>query len=117
MKFLLDESSHLAIASFLRDRGHDVKVVIHDYPQSFPDKEILDLARAEDRVLITNDGDFGGLVFRQGLDHAGVIFLRLPGEALEETLHALALIVDQHADDLRTFIVVSRRGGIRIRRR
>jgi predicted nuclease of predicted toxin-antitoxin system len=31
---------------------------------------VLSIARDEERILITNDRDFGELIFRQRLDHA-----------------------------------------------
>jgi hypothetical protein len=36
MKFLLDESAELRIADYLRQFGHDVTVIAHDYLSSSP---------------------------------------------------------------------------------
>jgi predicted nuclease of predicted toxin-antitoxin system len=38
---------------------------------------VLAIATAEQRVLLTNDKDFGELIFRRRLPHAGVILFRL----------------------------------------
>src|SRR5262249_14425390 len=43
---------------------------------AMPDEEVLSGAVARDRVLITNDKDFGDLVFRQGLAALGVVLIR-----------------------------------------
>lgn len=83
MRFLLDESAEYRLASFLRNPGHDVTAIAHDYPAGLADTEVLALARREDRILITNDRDFGELIIRQRLAHAGVIFFRLSDQALQ----------------------------------
>ena len=65
---------------YLRGLGHDVVAVAETIPQS-DDRSILDQAVAEGRILITNDKDFGELVFRWGKGHHGVILLRLHDES------------------------------------
>jgi len=50
------------------------------YTRSIEDHEVLEIARAEDRILITNDKDFGELIYRQQLEHTGVILFRLRDE-------------------------------------
>jgi predicted nuclease of predicted toxin-antitoxin system len=74
MKFLLDQSAERRIAPFLRNLGHDVKVVAVDFPPGILDHEVLTHAYEEQRVVITNDkGDFGELIFKDFHPHAGVI--------------------------------------------
>ncbi len=85
MRFLLDESAEYRIATFLRQAGHDVTAIAYDHPQGLADIEVLRIAEAERRILITNDRDFGELIFRRGLSHSGVIYFRLP---LDTTLAA-----------------------------
>jgi|SRR5579875_40933 len=69
MKFLLDESADYPLAQFLRDLGHDVTAIAHEHPHALKDAEVLKIAVSERRVLITNDRDFGELVFRRRLGH------------------------------------------------
>ncbi len=64
MKFLLDESADFPLASFLKQLGHDVTAIAHDYPHALKDREVLSIAREEQRILIANDRDFGELIFR-----------------------------------------------------
>jgi len=44
------------------------------------DKDIIVKDYIEKRVIITNDKDFGEMVYRTGKTHAGVILLRLGDE-------------------------------------
>jgi predicted nuclease of predicted toxin-antitoxin system len=64
MRFLLDESAELRIADHLRQAGHNVTVIAHDFPSALGDREVLAIARQEQRVPITNDRDFGEPIVR-----------------------------------------------------
>ncbi len=77
MKFLLDANVEYRLATFLTSLKHDVKTIAHDYPHSLPDQDVLALAVQERRILLTNDRDFGDLIFHQHHQHYGVILFRL----------------------------------------
>ena len=64
-------------------------MIARDHPRALPDEEVLSIALREDRILITNDRDFGELIFRQRLPHSGVILFRLPATALAAKLSRL----------------------------
>jgi predicted nuclease of predicted toxin-antitoxin system len=115
MKFLLDESADYPLAAALQSHGHDVTAIAHDYPRSLKDHEVLAIAYAESRILITNDRDFGDLIVRQHFAHAGVILFRLGDETLANKIAWLERVLADHADQLHQFIVVTER-GVRVRR-
>jgi predicted nuclease of predicted toxin-antitoxin system len=115
MRFLLDESADFPLAAFLRTLGHDVTTIAHDYPYGLKDADVLAIAHREQRILITNDRDFGELVFRRNQSHAGVILFRLDLETLPIKQQWLRHIVTVYADRLGEFIVITPR-GIRVRR-
>ena len=115
MKFLLDQNADRRFAAYLRGAGHDVTVVSVDYPAGIADRAVLATAHREGRTIITNDRDFGELVFRHGVPHAGVIYLRLSTPDFEGKRDRLAAVLAEHADNLDQFIVVTER-TIRVRR-
>jgi hypothetical protein len=116
MKFLLDESADLRLAARLRDLGHDVKSVAADYHYALPDPQVLSTAHQDGRILITNDKDFGELVFRHLQPHAGVILFRLPyGASLTLKLDRLDHVLTVHSGSLDLFLVVTER-SVRVRR-
>ncbi|MGH2369863.1 MAG: DUF5615 family PIN-like protein, partial [Chloroflexota bacterium] len=65
MPFLLDESADFPLATHLKEWGHDVTAIAHDYPHALSDQDVLAIAVREQRVLITNDLDFGELIVRR----------------------------------------------------
>ncbi|MDZ7363107.1 MAG: DUF5615 family PIN-like protein [candidate division KSB1 bacterium] len=80
MKFVVDESAGDAVTRELQRRGHDV-FSIHEQSPGIEDALILNTSAIAGRVLITNDKDFGELVYRSGLPHTGVVLFRLRDES------------------------------------
>jgi predicted nuclease of predicted toxin-antitoxin system len=76
MKLLLDECCEPRLAATLRAAGHDVYYVLEADPGA-ADEAILSLSRAQGRILVTGDRDFGELAIRQGQSVPGLILLRL----------------------------------------
>jgi predicted nuclease of predicted toxin-antitoxin system len=108
MKFLLDQSTDARLSPFLKHLGHDVTRIGSHYPPGLPDLEVLSLARKKQRILITDDRDFGELVFRLKRPHAGVIFLRLGTYApLKLKIERLTFVLTQYSEQLDQFLVVT----------
>lgn len=80
MNFVADESCAAPVIRALREAGHDVLAIAEVAPGA-KDEQVLERALNERRVLITEDGDFGELVFARGRSSAGVILLRFPSQA------------------------------------
>jgi predicted nuclease of predicted toxin-antitoxin system len=109
MKFLLDQSADFRLIPRLRSLGHDVSAVSRNYPPGLADEDVLAIARQEQRILVVADRDFGELIFHQRLEHAGVLFFRLPGAQLQTKIDHLDRALDEYADDLAAgeFVVVA----------
>jgi predicted nuclease of predicted toxin-antitoxin system len=114
MRFLLDESADLPLQAHLRAHGHEATAIAHEYPGALDDEQVLDIAVREDRILITNDRDFGELVFRRRLEHRGIILFRLGDESIAVKIAWLDHVPATYAERLRDFIVINDR-GVRVR--
>ncbi|MBI2909705.1 MAG: DUF5615 family PIN-like protein [Chloroflexi bacterium] len=113
---MFDQNTDRRLALYLRERGHDVTVVAVDYPPSLPDEQVLAIAHREQLILVTEDRDFGELIFRRRLAHAGVLYLRLPPMELETKIARVAAALDRCADRLDRFVVVTEK-AVRVRER
>ncbi len=115
MRFLLDESADYPLVNILREEGYDVTAIAHDYPHALRDTEVLTIAVKEERIIITNDLDFGELIVRRRLHHRGVILFRLGNEDLSTKMRWLKYILANYSEDLRELIVITE-DKVRIRR-
>jgi len=115
MKFLVDECMGTSVVACLRDEGHDAVAVVEVMPQA-DDEEILARAASEGRIVVTNDKDFGEMVFRSGLAHRGVVLLRLRDERVENKVRMMKVVLAQVGERLRNHYVVVTESGIRVRR-
>ncbi len=74
--YIADECFSGRVLRALRDAGFDVTRSAEINP-SAKDVEVLALAYLQDRILLTEDTDFGDLVVRFGLRTHGVVRLEL----------------------------------------
>jgi len=114
MQFVVDESAGVAVVEYLRDAGHDVLAVAEIMPQA-DDRDILALAAREKRILVTNDKDFGELVFRSGQAQHGIVLLRLRDESPACRVRVIRNVMEHHADRLAGHFTVATESGVRIR--
>jgi predicted nuclease of predicted toxin-antitoxin system len=100
MRFLADESCDFAVVRALRAAGHDVIPVAEVSPQ-LEDPTVLDITVREDRILLTEDKDFGQLVYAARQATAGVVLLRFParGHGRPSHSHVFALAKIRNLDD------------------
>ena len=80
MRLVADESCDFSVVVELRRLGHDI-VAIAETMSGVDDDTVITLARADERLLITEDKDFGRLVFAAATVHSGVILVRYPATA------------------------------------
>ena len=69
---LYDENMPHPSHRLLVEAGYDVKLISGEL-SGITDREVVDLAIQERRIIVTFDSDFGTLVFRYGLQPPGVI--------------------------------------------
>ena len=111
---LVDVSAGQAVADAIAALNHDVEFV-RDRDPKMPDVDILRWAVREKRLVVTMDKDFGELVFRSGLDHSGVLLLRLEDARIAEKVRVVTELFTQFADRLANQFSVYRDGRLRIR--
>jgi predicted nuclease of predicted toxin-antitoxin system len=116
VKFLLDVCvSSRSLTTFLYAHGHDVVSAISIDPRA-SDERLLEFALREDRVLDTEDKDFGELLFVQRRPHGPLV--RMAELSVDEQVQAIGEWLEQHSHELAGPVIVTiARGRIRIRRR
>ena len=97
MKFVVDVSAGLRLHELLVSAGHDVVSVADRYPR-MKDIDIMEWAVEEDRIVLTLDKDFEGMVWRFGKEHRGI--LRLANLRRDKLIPLLEMVLDKCSKDL-----------------
>lgn len=101
-----DENIKVSLVEALRQDGHDI-LYIAEYAGGISDDAVLDIASEQQRFLLTEDKDFGELVFRLKRDLPGVILIRLTEVFWQSHYERLAKMFREHEEELnRRYVVV-----------
>jgi predicted nuclease of predicted toxin-antitoxin system len=107
IKFLADANIEKGIVEYLRTMQYDVKWV-PEYNATLSDTQLLRIANKEKRILITNDKDFGELIFLQKKLTTGIILFRIKGQKTSAKIHLIKRIFQYFNEKLlHHFIVIT----------
>lgn len=115
MKIVADKCVYGPIVVRLRVDGHDV-IAAKDVMCGSDDPDVLALAVRENALLLTQDHDFGELIYRQQMPHTGVILLRLASVPAKKRIALVSQALIDHAAEMVGAFTVMTPGGIRIRK-
>jgi predicted nuclease of predicted toxin-antitoxin system len=91
MNFLIDENIHADVVAWLRSIGQD-EVYADEILSGKSDEELLRIAKSEHRIIVTDDKDFGELIFHRRVLSSGVILLRLTDRSIQARLKRLEAV-------------------------
>jgi predicted nuclease of predicted toxin-antitoxin system len=115
VRFLADESCDASVVRVLRAHDHDVTSILETAPGA-TDQAVLGIAPAEGRVLLTEDKDFGELVYSAGARAVGVILIRFPAPARPALCVSILELINERRADLDGRFVVVEPGRVRVSR-
>jgi len=107
IKLIADVNVEKPIVDFLKEKKYDI-LWVSDYDRSLKDVELIQLANEENRILITNDTDFGELVFNQNKITTGIILIRIKDQNVKKKLNSLKktlLLFEQKLEN--NFVVIT----------
>ena len=113
MKFLADESCTRPVILALRNAGHDV-TAISEVAGGATDDQVLERASSEARILITEDRDFGNLVFGQQRPSPGVMLVKFQGRVRSAKAASVVQAVTLLGSKLQNAFVVVQPGRVRV---
>jgi len=119
LRFLVDECCNTRLVVSLREDGHDVLYVLERRAGASDDEVLLE-AYNEERILVTEDKDFGELVYRLKKPSKGIILIRMDVkerhmkwlrlkkliENYEERLPGHFVVVDSHKFRFRPLLFI-----------
>lgn len=108
MKLLADVNIERLIVKHLRDSNHDVKWMLEEDPY-ITDEEILNISYNEKRILVTNDKDFGELVFKEKRSVFSIILLRMRQSDVKLKVKTIDNLINRYKEKIEyKFIVVNK---------
>ena len=107
-----DESVDFRIVSQLREVGFLVHS-ISEGQSSIKDEQVLAIAVDRDALLITEDKDFGELVFRFQLKHRGILLIRI--EEANQKVESVANAITANYAELKEKFAVLSKNKLRIK--
>jgi predicted nuclease of predicted toxin-antitoxin system len=105
VNFVADECCDALLVDGLRSDGHDVLYIQEVAPGS-DDDGVLRLAAGQQRILVTEDRDFGELVVRLKLPAHGIVLLRMNPADSDAKLARVRFLLAHHRDRLAGSFVV-----------
>jgi len=116
MKFLIDQDVYAVTTRLLRSLGHEVLTASEANLSRVNDADLLRTAQNQERILVTRDRDFGGLVFARG-PGPGVIYLRVQPSTLQAMHKELERVLKTYSEkSLKQAFVVVEPGRHRFRK-
>ena len=115
MRFLADESCDFSVVEALREAGFDVVSIAEVFPRA-TDLRVIELAVEDSRILLTEDKDFGQLVYASAKTSAGVVLIRFPTGARQGLPSAVLDVIRRRGEKLSAAFVVLQPGRVRIGR-
>jgi predicted nuclease of predicted toxin-antitoxin system len=107
----------LSTVHALRERGHDAVHLEEVRLERLPDREILERARQERRVILTFDLDFGDLLAAGILDTPSVLVFRLQNQTPSSVTPRLLAVLSETQPELEAgAVVIVEEARYRIRR-
>ncbi len=118
MRFLVDQNLSPGVAEGLVAAGHDA---VHTEALGLAradDEIVLQRAKADDRVVVSADTDFGDLLVLHGSHKPSIILIRRPRERRADQVLALLLANLPAVEDALSSgaVVVLNRERVRVRR-
>lgn len=113
MKFMVDECVGPSLAHWLMSLGYDVVSSFEGF-QGLADEMVLKKACQEDRIIITSDKDFGDMVFRQQMDHQGIVLLRLVDERPANKIRVVKDVLENYAKEIPGNFIVATEKSVRV---
>lgn len=112
MIIVADESVDFRIVESLRN-AEIVVVAIAEESPSISDKDVLNIAVKKNALLLTEDKDFGELVFRLRLPHNGILLIRIFEK--EPMIKLIAEIIQKNYSNLMNNFSVLDENKLRIK--
>jgi len=111
---IADENIDFNIIVALRSNDIDV-YSIAEKNNGISDKQVIELARKQKKIILTEDKDFGEWVFAHNVKDVAIIFLRYNWNNTDDIIKILVKLLEEKKPDLLNKFTTVTMNKIRIR--
>lgn len=112
---IADENLEQYWIELLRRKHFEVLSIAETYPQ-ISDQEVANLAQQHKGILITEDKDFGELVFAYGISNLSIVLLRYDQPEYSQIENGLLEVIEKYQHEMTPHFITVSKNKIRIRR-
>ena len=112
---IVDENVDQWIVEQLLERDYNV-LSIREERAGMSDREVIEITASKKGILITEDKDFGELVFSHNLKNCSVILLRYHKSNRKQMVKSIQKILDLQLEDPSHYFFTISKGKIRSRK-
>ena len=115
MRLVADECVDGGVIRLLRDKGVTVFSISEEHA-SIADKNVLEIANEMHWLLLTEDRDFGELVYRLEQPHHGIVYVKIKGLERKVKIERIVSIILTYYEQLGDAFTVVTNDKMKIRR-
>jgi predicted nuclease of predicted toxin-antitoxin system len=112
---IIDENVENYWIDLLLNKGFEVLSISRNYPQ-LPDRGVIEIAKEKKGILLTEDKDFGELVFAHGIRGLTVIFLRYDQPQYHLIENQVLQTISKFYESEEHFFITIKKDGVRVRK-
>lgn len=117
IKFLADENIAESLVGALRKKGYDVKDIKEENLFGISDREVIDKAKEDDRVVLPHDKDFGNLLNFPLQSHPGVVLIRYRNQSPSHVIPRLMPMLGALKNKMKNSLTIITENLVKIRKR
>jgi predicted nuclease of predicted toxin-antitoxin system len=112
---IADENVSQELIDHILEIGYEV-YSIREHHQGISDRKVIETAKSKNGFIITEDKDFGELIFSYGITDCSVIFLRYDKKDIEQIKNNIIKTLESNYRNRGHFFITITREKIRIRK-
>jgi predicted nuclease of predicted toxin-antitoxin system len=111
---ILDENVEQFWIDLIRNEGFEY-ISIREQFQGITDLEVIEIVKKQEGILVTEDKDFGELVFAYGIKSISILFLRYDQPQYDQIKDHFIEIINRYKDGNTIGFVTITKNKIRMR--
>ncbi|MEZ5046116.1 MAG: DUF5615 family PIN-like protein [Chitinophagaceae bacterium] len=112
---ILDENIEEHWIQLVKNAGFEY-FSIRENCAGISDREVIELANSKGGLFVTEDKDFGELVFSHGIENVSVLFMRYDQPEYEQIQHYFIKCISEYFENPYTCFITISKNKIRIRK-